>query len=272
MKFSLLVPIYHKDNPKWLHAAFTSILKQSCPPSEIIIIQDGKISNELTQEIQEFQTKTNCQWLKLKENKGLANSLNQGLKKAQYKWVTRLDADDINLPDRYQKQIDFLKKNTEVDLVGGYCLEFAKDPKGPYQMKELPLLAKEICTLLKKRNAINHVSVFYRKSAVLQVGGYEHYPGMEDYHLWVKMILKGFQLRNIPENLVLQRAGSGMFKRRGGWHYFWTEIKLQFFFLKIGFINFWEFCRNLMIRFILRIAPQLFRRKIYSRIRKNYSN
>ena len=269
MKFSLLLPVYHKDTLEWLTASLDSIIAQTKLPTEVIVLQDGDISLALQQKIKNFQKTNCCQWLKFKGHKGLANILNEGLKNAKYNWVARLDSDDINLPDRYQKQIDFLEKNPEVDLVGGYCLEFDTNPNGPYQMKKLPLTTKKIHSLLKKRNAINHVSVFYRKSSVLQTGGYESYLGMEDYHLWVKMILKGFCLRNIPEKLILQRAGKGMIDRRGGWKYFWTEVRLQIFFLKVGFINLREFFRNLAVRLILRSAPSFFRKKIYSQIRKN---
>lgn len=271
MNFSLLLPVYYKDKAEWLAVALDSILKQSILPTEIIIIQDGKITSKLSKEINDFQKKTGCKWLKLAKNKGLANALNEGLKAVKYDWVTRLDSDDINLPDRYQKQVHFLKQNSNVDLVGGYYLEFANNHQGPYQMKKLPLTSKKIRLLLKKRNSINHGSVFYRKSAVLQVGGYEEYPGMEDYHLWVKMILGGFCLKNIPEKLVLQRAGNLMLDKRGGWKYFKTECRLHYFFLSKGFINLWEFFRNLTIRFIVRISPQFIRRRIYKIIRQDLS-
>ncbi len=270
MNFSVLLPVYYKDKAEWLSVALDSILQQTILPTEIIVIQDGQIPSSLSKKITEFQQQSGCKWIELSKNQGLANSLNVGIKNASYEWITRLDADDINVSDRYQKQIKFLTQNPEVDLVGGYSLEFANNPQGPYMMRKLPLTAKDVRSLLKKRNPINHGSIFYRKSAVLEAGGYEHYDGMEDYHLWVKMILKGFCLRNMPEKLVLARAGAGMLMRRGGWGYFKTELRLQYFFLTKGFINIWEFCRNIAIRAVVRMTPKFFR-KIFYKVTRMYS-
>ena len=268
MKFSVLQPVYYKDKPEWLALALESILKQTLLPNEVVIIQDGKISNDLKKILLDFQKKIPCQWCHLKKNEGLATALNVGIKKAKYDWLSRMDADDINLPDRYKKQVEFLKKNPQVDLLGGYCLEFSKNYQGPYKQKELPHCHKNIYKLLKKRNSINHVSIFINKEAIKKVGGYESYFGMEDYHLWVKMCLAGFNLCNIQEPLVLQRGGEYMLSKRGGWKYFLEEIRLHSFFLKKGFINVLEFTRNILIRLFIRTSPPFIIKKLYNQIRK----
>ena len=269
MQFSLILPVYCGDKEEWLIQALQSIKQQTCPPTEIIVVKDGILPNQLDKVFADFSKILPLKIAQLPKQQGLANAINQGLKLANYEWVARFDADDINIKDRFQKQLSFAKKNPEVALIGGWCLEFINDIKGPYKLKKIPLSYEQVRKLAKKRNPINHQTVMYRRSAVIKAGGYEDYNAMEDYHLWVKMLLQGFRLINIPEKLVLQRAGKDLHFRRGGLNYLKTEIRLNCYFLKKGFINPLEFIRNIAIRFVIRMIPVFCRRWIYNFIRKN---
>ncbi|MEG1910423.1 MAG: amylovoran biosynthesis protein AmsE, partial [Bacteroidales bacterium] len=100
----------------------------------------------------------------------------------------------------------------------------------------------------------------------LKVGGYIHFYNLEDWHLWARLFLNGAQMANIPESLLLFRATAQMFKRRGGIKYTASDIKLQWFFYKIGLTNFWEMARNLIVRIPVRLAPASVREFFYKHI------
>ena len=271
MKFSLLLSVYQGDEKDWLKLAFQSITNQTHLPDEIILVEDGKIPRDLKEIIRTFEKKKKKIPLKvisLKQNQGLATALNKGIAACKYEWIARFDADDINLPDRFQKQVDFLRKNPNLDLLGGHSLEFFKISQTSFRVKKIPYNSLDVRAFAKKRNPFNHMTVFYKKSAVLKAGGYEDFPAMEDYHLWVKMLLLNFRLVNLPENFVLQRANQKMFARRRGLKYLKTEWRLHSFFLKSNFINLLEFIRNIILRSAVRLIPAFLLRWAYGFVRK----
>lgn len=271
MKFSLLLSVYQGDEKDWLKLAFQSITNQTHLPDEIILVEDGKISRDLKEIIRTFEKnkkKIPLKVISLKQNQGLATALNKGIAACKYEWIARFDADDINLPDRFQKQVDFLRKNPNLDLLGGHSLEFFKISQTSFRVKKIPYNSLDVRAFAKKRNPFNHMTVFYKKSAVLKAGGYEDFPAMEDYHLWVKMLLLNFRLVNLPENFVLQRANQKMFARRRGLKYLKTEWRLHSFFLKSNFINLLEFIRNIILRATVRLIPAFLLQWAYGFVRK----
>ena len=271
MKFSLLLSVYQGDEKDWLKLAFQSITNQTHLPDEIILVEDGKIPRDLKEIIRTFEKnkkKIPLKVISLKQNQGLATALNKGIAACKYEWIARFDADDINLPDRFQKQVDFLRKNPNLDLLGGHSLEFFKISQTSFRVKKIPYNSLDVRAFAKKRNPFNHMTVFYKKSAVLKAGGYEDFPAMEDYHLWVKMLLLNFRLVNLPENFVLQRANQKMFARRRGLKYLKTEWRLHSFFLKSNFINLLEFIRNIILRSAVRLIPAFLLRWAYGFVRK----
>ena len=107
----------------------------------------------------------------------------------------------------------------------------------------------------------------YKKSTVENAGGYKKMMWFEDYYLWGRMIAGGAKFYNIQEPLVNMRAGYEQLERRSGFNYAMSEIKLQKKFLNIGFINYFEFIRNVSIRFIVRIAPRKIVKMMYKKLR-----
>ena len=173
MKFSLLLSVYQGDEKDWLKLAFQSITNQTHLPDEIILVEDGKIPRDLKEIIRTFEKnkkKIPLKVISLKQNQGLATALNKGIAACKYEWIARFDADDINLPDRFQKQVDFLRKNPNLDLLGGHSLEFFKISQTSFRVKKIPYNSLDVRAFAKKRNPFNHMTVFYKKSAVLTSG------------------------------------------------------------------------------------------------------
>lgn len=269
--FSLLISTYWKDNPFQIKEAFESIVANSLLPQEVVIVFDGEIPEENKRVICSFKSKVSIKIVPLKLNMGLGAALAEGLKFCSYDWIARFDTDDICMPERFAKQIEFVKKNPDVDVFGSSVLEFSDDIlENKFFLKKVPCGRDEIVQYSKKRNPLNHMSVMFKKSSVMAVGGYKNDLYFEDYSLWVRLILNGYVIENMSEPTVWVRAGTDMFSRRGGWSYIRCEFNAQYKFFRWGFLSILEFVRNLAVRIPLRLLPSNLRKNIYEKkLREN---
>ena len=127
MDFSVLMSVYYKENPEFLKRAFESIWDlQTLKPSQIVLVEDGPLSDGLYAEIkrQKELLKDKLTVVSLEKNVGLGVALAEGLKACKYDIVARMDGDDVADQDRFLTQIDFLKTNPDISIVGSYISEF----------------------------------------------------------------------------------------------------------------------------------------------------
>lgn len=127
MRFSVVISVYHNDKPKFVTRALDSITKeQSIKPDEVVLVVDGPIPQKLRKLIINISQSTpglyNIIWLP--ENKGLGNALRVGVDNAKYDVVARMDSDDVAVPSRFEKQINYLNSHPYCDVVGGQITEF----------------------------------------------------------------------------------------------------------------------------------------------------
>ena len=231
MRFSVLVSFYFKNNPEELDQSLKSIFDNSVKPDEVVLVQDGNISQELLSVVNRYINLHNIKYIIIEKNKGLSYVLNHGLKYVKNDIVFRVDADDINLSHRFQTQLNLFKAGA--DVCGGDIKEIDND----YNFigyRKCPKSNEEIMKRLKYRNPLNHMTVGFRKSAVDSVGGYPHLLFREDYGLWAKMIKSGYIFINSGDVLVKARAGKEMYQRRSGFKNVIAEIKLQTFMVRLG--------------------------------------
>jgi len=265
--------IYYKEDPVFFELAMQSIWDdQTLKPDEIVLVIDGPLNTAMASVIKKWLDKLGDVFkvVTLPENVGLGAALNEGLKYCSFEFVARMDTDDISHPNRFERQINFLESHPDIDIVGSSIGEFENNHTNIYAYRELPCTHNEIVKFAKKRNPLNHMTVIFRKSAVLSAGNYSNFRFAQDYHLWVRMIQNGARFANLPEALVSVRAGRAMTNRRGGASYALTEYKLQKEFLRMGFLNYGEFLRNISIRFFARIVPNSIRSILYNIfLRKN---
>jgi len=264
-KFSLLMSIYEKENPNFFNSCMNSVIKQTYPPSEIVLVKDGPLNNELENIISKWKKRFGNKFkiIPLEKNVGLGKALQLGLLNSKYDIVARMDTDDICREDRFEKQINFLDNNPNIDIVGCWAAEFENNINNIISIRKVPILDIEIKKYARFRNPFNHPSVVFRKHAILTCGGYQSFPFLEDYYLWIRMLLKGKKFANLPEPLLLFRLDKYTFDRRGGLKYFFNEIKLQKFFLKVNFINLPIFIYNIFLRGIVRLFPNKIRKYFY---------
>ena len=267
MIFSVLQSVYKKDNPDFLSQSLQSIADNTLQPAQIILVKDGLLTPELDSVIAEWQSKLPLKVVGYEQNKGLAHALNYGLQFVETDLVARMDSDDIAYSNRFEKQICFIEAHPDIALCSGYISEFNSYEMIPKSIRRVPLLHEEIIAYLKKRNAFNHMAVAFRKSAVIESGGYQSVPYFEDYDLWIRIVQKGYAVANIPELLVNARVGNDMIGRRHGFSYARHEI----FFLKrqlnSGFISKKEYLKLVIKRVPVRLLPKKGLEIIYKLLR-----
>lgn len=266
MKFSVLMSLYFKERPEYLRQSLDSVFNQSQLPTEVILVEDGPLSQELYKILDEFkESHSELKIVSLPVNGGLGKALNEGLKHCSYELVARMDTDDIAKPDRFKKQMAIFDKYPQVEVVSSWIDEFKGTPSNVVSTRKLPEFPYEIYHYAKKRCPINHPVVMFKKDSVLFAGGYQHFPLFEDYFLWIRLLLNGSKFYNLQESLLLFRTSDDMYKRRGGLKHAITEIRFQNKIRKIGFISLSQFIENISIRFITRIVPNNFREYIYKK-------
>ena len=271
MKFSVLMSIYYKEKPEYFDRAMKSICdEQTIKPNEIVLVEDGKLTEELYEIIEKWQQRLGekLKIISLEQNLGLGDALNIGLQHCSYELVARMDTDDIAMPDRFKKQLKVFEKS-DIDICSSWISEFDKNENKIISYRKLPEYHQDIFKFAKKRNPLNHPAVMFKKSAVESVGGYKRMMWFEDYYLWVRMLLNNVKFYNIQEPLVKMRAGYGQLKRRKGIKYAIAEYNFQKSIYNMRFLSFYEFIKNLITRIPLRLLPDIILEKIYKIIRNS---
>lgn len=267
LKFSVLLSLYYKECPEYLHQSLLSIFNQTLIPDEVVLVKDGPLTEELEKVVLGYQQRySSLKIILLPQNQGLGRALNEGLKHCSYDIVARMDTDDIAKPNRFEKQLSFLKAHPEIDVVSSWIDEFEGTIDNILSIRKLPETPEELFQYGKSRCPVNHPAVMFRKSAVLRSGGYLHFPLFEDYYLWVRMLMNGSKFYNIQESLLYFRTSPDMFKRRGGLKYALTEMKLLHRFYKLGYISLSQMLKNDMVRAMVRLMPNSLRSFIYQKI------
>lgn len=265
LKFSVLISVYKNEKPEYFKIALDSMLKQTLQPAEYVIVKDGLLTEALDACIDDFEMHVSVpvKILAFEKNRGLGLALRDGVFACRNEYIARMDSDDIAKPERFLKQITYLEKNPEIVLLGSRITEFSANAEYPDTITKLPLSDDDIREYAKSRNPFRHMTIIYRKSAILDVGNYRSFLWFEDYDLWIRIMQRGYKVENLQECLVNVRANDAMFARRGGWKYLKQDFYFQQYLYNIGFIGTKVFYKNLILRFIVRILPYRARKKIY---------
>ncbi|KAA0443627.1 MAG: glycosyltransferase [Candidatus Thioglobus sp.] len=267
-EFSVLISIYQHEIADYFDRAMRSIWdEQTIKPNEIVLVLDGPLTSELYKSADNWKTKLgNLLNIVVIENYvGTGSALNAGLKQCRYELVAKMDADDISLKNRFAKQLDIFDSQS-VDIVGGWVGEFYSDEKAIHAYRKLPEQHQNIIRFAKKRCPMNHPTVMYKKSVILDSGGYPNTVFFEDYLIYIKAAINGAQFYNIQEPLVNMRTINHLNRRRG-WHYAIKDCRTQINIFQLGFISFFELIRNISVRFTIRILPKTIVGILYKKIR-----
>lgn len=267
-KYSVLMSVYYKEQPAYLQQSMESILHQTIPASDFVLVCDGPLTPELDAVIEKMQQQFGIvlHVHRLKENGGLGKALNAGLEQCKYELVARMDSDDVSRPERCEKQLQVFTEHPEYSLVSGIVEEFDGDIHNVTSCRVVPETQQEILQFAKKRNPFNHPCIMYKKSSVQAVGSYQDFYLLEDYYLWIRMLQQGYLGYNIQEPLLWMRAGSAMYKRRGGWKYVESQRKLFGYMANSGFISQTDYWIQSIVRLVGAVMPNKLRALVFKKI------
>ncbi len=265
---SILLSVYAKELPSYLNQSLTSVWdNQTNKPSQIVLVKDGPLTHELDFEIERWVDilGTVLTVIELPKNVGLAEALNTGLLHCKYDLVVRMDTDDIAMPERLKIQLAFMDDNPEIAVSSGFIEEWNDDFSIQLSRRILPLEHDELVRFAKMRSPISHPACIFRKSAVMDVGGYPNiYP--EDHLLWVRVIQKGYKIANVAEVILRMRTGNGFITRRG-YRFLKGELCGYREMYKSSFFSFCEFIRACFLRAFIRLSPNFIKIWIYKTLR-----
>lgn len=257
LPISCLCSIYIKTNIKEFALSIDSIISQNQIPSEIVIVVDGNIDNDLKKLIKFLNNNYHIfQFHYLKKNMGLGLALRYGLSKCNNNLIARFDSDDINLEDRLKIQYNFMKDNPSISILGGEVIEFSNNLFLCNQVTKLKKMKDRKDIIFKKymfRNPLNHPSVLFKKEDILRVGSYRDIKLFEDYELWLRCIKGGLLIKNINKPLVAMKRTSFM-ANRVGIEYAILEFKFLKHILKQKLIN-KIYIPIFLIRIFIRLLP-----------------
>lgn len=268
---TVLTAVHKSEKPEYLRQALKSIWEdQTRKPDEIILVEDGPLGRELHRVIADFKSRTKGRFKSIvnEENLGLTKSLNKGLSLASGELIARMDSDDISLPDRFARQVEYMERHPSVAVLGSFIREF-NDIEGDLGIRSYPIENEEIKRYIHKASPVAHPSVMLRGNVFRESLHYdERYITSQDVALWFEVLHRGYLMANLPEILLKFRRDHDVYKRRGR-----KKAKNEFLIYMRGIYKMdgiFTFAYVFpILRFMIRCLPSSAVKALYgSRIRK----
>ena len=261
--FSVSMCVYGGDDPAHFDIALESVVNQTVKPAEIVLVVDGPVPDDTDSVIEKYQKisqshKIGFSVYRLEQNMGHGAARRLSLDKCTHEYIALMDADDISVPDRFEKQIAYMNTHPNISVVGGNITEFINQRNGRDISRKagcriVPETDGAIKEYMKKRCPMNQVTVMFNRNAVRKAGGYIDWYCEEDYYLWIRLALNEYEFANLNHNLVNVRVGEEMYRRRGGIRYFRSEEKLHRFMYGKRMISFRRYMMNVSERLVVQV-------------------
>src|SRR5690606_201375 len=168
--FSLLMAVYKNDNPDFLAQALDSVVASTRQPAQVVVVKDGPVTPQLDRVLEQYSERLALDLVALPVNQGLGPALRAGLLACKEEWIARFDSDDICSTTRFDKPLDYIAAHPGISLLGGQIQEFEAQREHAYASRIVPVEQVAIYRFAKSRNPFNHMTVMFKKSAVLAAG------------------------------------------------------------------------------------------------------
>ena len=214
------------NDEKYIGEAIESILCQTFNDFEFIIIDD--CSSDESRSIISCHSKKDSRIIihRNLNQMGLGYSLRKSIIMSRGELIARMDADDISVPERLDKQVHFFNKHANISILGTAAIDI--DENGDkLRNRNVPITHEEIRQILPWANPMVHTSVMFRKADILKLGSYSRgLPKLQDYELWFRAISKNFLFANLDEPLVFYRTGENYYQKKS-WSYRIEDVKIR---------------------------------------------
>lgn len=268
-KYSVLMSVYYKEKPQFLKLAVQSMLDQTIAPDEFIIVKDGPLTDELDEIIDDFITEYPSLFTIIynEKNLGLGPALRKGVEIARNELIARMDSDDYSAPDRCEKQLKIFEYDKNLGMVGCFEAEFIDRINNVISFHKVPENHDEIKKFMRRRCAVLHPTVIFKKNEVIRSGNYQEesiFPVYEDYDLFTRMIFDAnVRCFNVQEPLYYIRTSEDFFERRGGKNYAKTVLRFKRQLLKRGNISLIDFIMSGFGQAFVCLLPNKLRKEFY---------
>ncbi|WP_373958831.1 glycosyltransferase [Vibrio gigantis] len=267
-QFSVLMSLYHAEDPTYLNACLESTFNQTAAPDQVVLVLDGPVPQALMDIVDKWvRLEKTLEVYPLDENVGLGMALNFGMTKCRNDLVARVDTDDVNSEFRFEKQLKQFSSDNELSICGTFIDEVTEDSMKFISPRHVPIKHENIVAQLITRNPFNHMTVMFKKSDIIRVGGYKHLESMEDWYLWLRLLSAGHKASNIAESLVFARTGLSMLSRRSGFRYVKCEYRMMMKKLKLIKGHKVKIVLNFFYRALPRLLPKCILERIYIKSR-----
>lgn len=240
---SIILPVFNCE--KYIRKTIDSVLNQTYSNFELLVIDDG--STDTTSIIVQSFIDNRIQLIQFEKNKGLIDVLNHGIKIAKGKYIARLDGDDICLPTRLEKQVNWLEKNQKTAVVATQIIFINEEDEtiGNWHLDIQTNTANEIRKAMIWQCCIAHPSVMMRAGIIKQYQYSTRQKHTEDYDLWLQILSDGFCIEKIPEQLLQYRVHTqsvtGSFHRKKNSFFTVANTKRKFLMHQIQKTSFYSF-------------------------------
>lgn len=264
-QYSVLMSVYVKERPRWLRESLDSVLAQSVPPTEVVVVKDGPLTPDLESVFADYDLSYPglFRFVSYPENRGLGYALSCGIKACSNEIVARMDTDDYSFPNRMERQLEIMVER-RLDMVGSNVTEFIESWDRPVAKTDLPETHDEIAAYSKRRNPFRHPSMVFLRSKVLAAGGYNGgFPYFEDWDLFNRMLASGCRAANLREPLVAMRVSEDFYMRRGGWQYLTYAYRFKIAQFHCGYFTLFDYLASFLPHAVVCLMPNCLRGFFY---------
>lgn len=265
--YSVLMSVYHRENPKEFFGSIRSMLDQTVPTNDFVVVCDGPLTEELDGILDGFVRENPgiFQIVRLAENVGIGKAANIGLQYCKNDLVAKMDADDLSVPERCEEQLKRFEACPELTVLGGHIEEFSDNPEAPFAVRKVPVTNEEIRTFARRRQPFNNMTVMYRRNAVLAVGGYRDFRRSEDFDLYLRLLQANYYCENLDQVLVKARVNEGAFDRRGSWATLKGCAQSRWNSYRMGYASLTDVAYCVAGEAVIMVSPLGLKKFIYSK-------
>lgn len=269
-EYSVLMAIYEGEKPAFFEEALQSVLEQTLPPNQFVLVCDGPLNTELERVIEKYSPLfgDRLDLLRKTENTGLGDSLALGVLACRNQFIMRADSDDISIPERAKIQLDeMVEKN--IDILSSPVILFSRSPQEAIGERDVPKDQERIAHFAKSRSPFNHPAVMFRRQVVLDAGNYSSlFRYRQDYDLWVRCIQNGATCANLGQPVVFMRESENLVKRRKNRIAYLCSVNINKRMRKTRFVSFGGYVKNRFLCFCQFHLPTPIIRLAYKHLHK----
>ena len=265
--YSVLLSVSNAEKKERLAIALDSMLNQTVKPSEIVLVQDGALRDELQATINKYKEEQPDLFkiLSMPCKVGIGWALRLGVQACSHGFIACMDSDGYSVPTRIEEEFDAMFEN-KVDMVGSNVNEFVGSTKNVVAHRMFPETPERIYKCAKKRMPMSHASVLFKKRMVVVCGNYENCTMAEDFALLIRLLnicAKGY---NIQKPLVYKRLSEEFYRQHSGWDYFRAMILFNKKFYRTGWFSYRDYVARSVVNGVESFMPPVVKRRFANKI------